>query len=405
MNETPHRSVHRPRLEQTLLWAMLRTSSALHGTIAFGITEEDFFDTRHKAIFNACAERVALGKPVNNVFIAEDVVTRGLCEDEYMVEIMTLDEFGECFWKEYCIELREYTIARRAFGASQKIAEASTDIGLVRDIGPISRGFLEDLESMRPRHSVNLADQVAHAFRSLDADIPTERFGFGLHDLDSAINGGALKGNLVVIAGDTGKGKSILLGMAALEAMLANHFVSYYSIEMPEDEVLLRLGASLARRPMIPKWQMQTAEDRQASKESEDIICATKLTLRCHLTSIDEIVNDAIARVNAGKCDVVVVDYIQRCACDEGDNRSQNVAAISRKLAQLSMAGCAVFAGSQINKEGEVFESRAIRNDANIIIAIEQQDGRPQLLVAKNRRGQAGIKIPMTLRGDISRFE
>ena len=401
MISNPHKlALNSDRNEIALLSSMLQQPSACHNTIAFGITEEDFFDCRNKAIFSLIRERMDEHKAIDYAPCFDEAMRRELCASDYFAEVFSFCT-GGYNWKEYCQILREYTVARRALTAGTKIAEAASDPGLVRDIAMISRELIGALDIMAPKQEVSFADQVDHALDTLESDVQEERFGFGILDLDSNLKGGALKGNFVVVAGDTGRGKSILLAMAALEALMHNRSLAYYSLEMPEDEVILRLGASLMRRPMVRKTSLQTPGDRQAAQEARQILHAAQAYLRCDMIDIDEIVNDARSR----KPDVVVVDYIQIADCKEGDNRAQNVSAISRKLKQLSSSGCVVFAASQVNDEGKVFDSRAINHNANITIAIEEHQGSPRLRILKNRAGRSNVTIPVTLNGDISRFE
>ena len=403
---TEMHAVHSESLEKALLCEMFHSATSCQGVLAFGFTQEDFFDTRHKGIFAIMYENLTAGNRVNYVLTAEEVVRRHICGDAYMAEVMTSWDGTTCFWKQYCEELREYTIARRALKAGISISEAASDPGLVREIGDISRQFVESLGVMEnTKQPAKWSDQVDAAYGALLTKDEQETFPFGILELDNALRGGAVRGELVIVAGDTGRGKSILLGMAAVEAAAKGHGVAFYSLEMPETEVILRMFAALMRQPMVPCTELQTEGDRRAAGEAAGILKESRISLRTDLSDIDDIVLDAEGKVVADKADVVVVDYLQLCHCKEGDNRSQTVAAISRKLRRLAARGCAVFAASQINDEGKVFESRAISHDANVIIGIGRGKHGPELSVIKNRRGRADVTVSVTLRGEVSRFE
>ena len=88
----------------------------------------------------------------------------------------------------------------------------------------------------------------------------------------------------------------------------------------------------------------------------------------------------------------------------EGDNREQQISAISRRLKNLaSNLGSVVITASQLNDDGRLRESRSIGQHSSHVIFIGSES--KWLLIGKNRRGPANIKIPVTFRGAISRFE
>jgi replicative DNA helicase len=77
--------------------------------------------------------------------------------------------------------------------------------------------------------------------------------------------------------------------------------------------------------------------------------------------------------------------------------REQAVASVSRGLKNLSVQlDCHVIALSQLNDDGLMRESRAIKNDASVVIKVERPDaddkespraGEVDLVVEKNRFG------------------
>ncbi|MGA4986619.1 DnaB-like helicase C-terminal domain-containing protein [Streptomyces cellulosae] len=94
-----------------------------------------------------------------------------------------------------------------------------------------------------------------------------------------------------------------------------------------------------------------------------------------------------------------MVDYLQLVETEQSRNttREQAVAAVSRGLKNLSVQlGCHVIALSQLNDDGLMRESRAIKNDASVVIKVERPDaddkespsaGEVDLIIEKNRFG------------------
>jgi archaellum biogenesis ATPase FlaH len=70
----------------------------------------------------------------------------------------------------------------------------------------------------------------------------------GWQILDTKLYGGFSRGGLNVFAGESGSGKSLVLQNLALNWALAGHVVVYFSLELGEDFVSLRLDAMLTER-------------------------------------------------------------------------------------------------------------------------------------------------------------
>jgi replicative DNA helicase len=90
---------------------------------------------------------------------------------------------------------------------------------------------------------------------------------------------------------------------------------------------------------------------------------------------------------------VCVVDYLQLIGTDgqERDSRERIVAGMSRLLKVTAKeTGCCIIALSQLNEAGELRESRAIEQDADVVLyVIDNEDGDVFLRVTKQRGGES----------------
>jgi replicative DNA helicase len=99
--------------------------------------------------------------------------------------------------------------------------------------------------------------------------------------------------------------------------------------------------------------------------------------------------------------DLVVVDYLQLVSPANlrgGDNRQQQVADISRRLKMLAVElEVVVVALSQLNEQGQLRESRAIGQDADIVLLIKEgksDDAFEKVIkIDKNRNGASGAPV------------
>ena len=109
-------------------------------------------------------------------------------------------------------------------------------------------------------------------------------------------------------------------------------------------------------------------------------------------------------RESGKQIDLIVVDYIQLVTLSNvrDKSREQQVAEVSRTLKKLAKRhNCPVITASQLNDDGKVRESRAILQDADVLINVVPND---HLLLAKNRDGQRFVEMPLVMNGSIQKF-
>ncbi len=85
------------------------------------------------------------------------------------------------------------------------------------------------------------------------------------------------------------------------------------------------------------------------------------------------------------------------------------MAAVSHRLKMLAHElDIVILALSQLNDQGLLRESRAIGQDADvvlIIVAPESNNQPHEIQIRKHRNGQSGIYVPVNFHGDQMRFE
>jgi replicative DNA helicase len=103
---------------------------------------------------------------------------------------------------------------------------------------------------------------------------------------------------------------------------------------------------------------------------------------------------------------VIIIDYLQIIESDNNDNREQQVSEIARRLKNLATKlKVPVVTGSQLNDEGKVRESRAIKQHSNQLIFIKHTGEKSMIFVDKNRRGPRNYTFPITMDGEISKLK
>lgn len=258
----------------------------------------------------------------------------------------------------------------------------------------------------------------------------------GLTDLDKKI-AGLNDGDLYIVAGRPGMGKSALVGGMAIDiasprgpddALEPGDGVLLFSLEMPREQLATRMICSEARLDLgkmrvfnfLPdEWRRMTDAASFVSTLPIWIDDSPGINLFAMRAKIRKVDADIRRRgvhggQRASRLGLVVVDYLQlmRGTGDE-DSREQEIAAISRGLKEIAKEfKIPVVALSQLNRSVEtrsakdkrpqmsdLRESGAIEQDADAIIFVYrhsyydpsfQYKTLAELIVAKQRNGPTG---------------
>ena len=241
----------------------------------------------------------------------------------------------------------------------------------------------------------------------------------GYVDLD-AITRGLNPGNLIIIAGRPGMGKtSLALNIAEHVAIREERAVGLFSLEMSQEELALRILSSEVDVPFGP-----LRSGHLSQKQWNRVIQSVKSVSRAPLF-IDDSANPTLLelasksrRLKAEQgLDLVVLDYLQLMqAGGRYESRNLEIAAITRGLKQLAKElNVPVIALSQLSRQPErrmgdhrpqladLRESGSIEQDADLVMFIYRDEmynaespdrGVAELIVSKHRNGQTGtIKL------------
>lgn len=240
----------------------------------------------------------------------------------------------------------------------------------------------------------------------------------GWRSLDKYI-GGWNKGNLIIVGGRPGMGKSALGLNFCLDGQnYAKHL--FVSVEMSADELGERMLADLNN--------IENNKIRNANVNISDLerMAASVYNANFHIidTKDNNVYNIiSLLKVHRAKygLDVVVIDYLQKLNAGGKDMRS-NVGMASTALKNFARElGITVIALAQLNREAknarpeltELKESGQIEADADVVLfpfrPAYYEDVRPAIedaviVIAKNRHGQC-VDIPCTFEGGLTRYK
>lgn len=228
----------------------------------------------------------------------------------------------------------------------------------------------------------------------------------GFPCLDETLLDGFSKGDLHVIVGLTGHGKSALALNCARYQAMQGIVVGVVSREMADTENAMRLQASMQQ---IPRWQMKRGIYDQTYRELKhgvSDLAKLPIAFDVRTTTIDGLKLQTKQMVEQFEMKILYVDYLQLVSIGRSrGSRSEDVAAISRGLKEIAMENnIPVVALSQFSRAaitadvtellGCLKESSGIEQDASTVTYIQVDNSDPsaekkaaKIYVLKNRNG------------------
>jgi replicative DNA helicase len=245
-------------------------------------------------------------------------------------------------------------------------------------------------------------DAVADGARSPDT-VPS-----GFPSLDKLLGGGLRRGDLVVLGGDVGSGKSALALALALRVAKQERPTHFYSGEMTVERVLER-ALAMEGRARIDDLRRGTMDD-----ETRAGVGAAAVRLRDELPVIERIPTGGVSAIaeevnDVGGLQLVVLDGLEALLPGARES-AEEAAAVVRALKQLALeAKTAVLLTTPLPGLTARDDRRpllddfgaggAVKERADVVLALFREGmydnardiaGATELLVRKNRNGGTG---------------
>ena len=422
--------------EQAVLGSMLTSKEAVSKAMQW-VSAGQFYKDAHVRIFSCMVNLFEKGEPIDAISVVDRLKKKKDLESvggayyiTGLAESVPTTANVEYYAK---IVLEKYTL-RRLIQVSHEVSkEAFEDAQDVDDILDSAESAIFNISEKRLRGGFEHIDPILqNTFEELDkiATNPGIVTGVpsGLMDLD-AITSGFHSGELIIVAGRPGMGKTALaLTMGRNTAVMDKTGVGIFSLEMANHQLAMRLlcaegrvDSHLVRTGKLPKSQWKNlsiavGQLAEAPIYLDDTAAMSVLEVR------------AKARRLKAEHDVglLIVDYIQLMTGPKGaESRQQEISQISRSLKALAKEiEVPVIGLSQLSRAVEsrsdrrpqlsdLRESGAIEQDADVVIFLyrpwvysqeEDDRGKATIIVAKQRNGPTGT-IEATFIDRFARFE
>lgn len=241
-----------------------------------------------------------------------------------------------------------------------------------------------------------------------ETDQPRSAVPSGFPSLDRMLGSGLRHGDLIVLGGAVGSGKSALALAIALRASQAGHRVAFYTGEMSAERVLERTLAIEGRARMEDLQRGTLDEATRAG------VGAAAIRLRESLPVIDRLPSggvDALAAELRGsaRLDLIVIDPLEMLATGRLESAEELATAVRRLKTLAVDLDCAVLATAHLpgleprddpRPTLDDFGARgAVREHADVVLGLFREgmydaaralEGATELIVRKARHGTTG---------------
>ena len=432
---------HSIEAEQSVIGSMLIDPESWD-KVAELVTESDFYNRSHQIIFTAILKLLGDSVPVDIITVSEELEKHNQLDDAgglaYLGELAK-NTPSSANVTAYAKIISERAITRELIGVAHEIAEVgynpegreSADILDLAESRVFEIAEKRTGENEGPR---GVDAVLGKTIDRLEALVKTNKevtgVSTGYTDLDKKTSG-LQPSDLIIVAARPSMGKTTFAMNLVENAMLLEEKpVLVFSLEMPSEQIMMRMLASLSRVDQTKIRTAQLDDEDWARISNTMAILKDKDNLfvddSSGLTPMDVRSRARKLARERGGISLIMVDYLQLMRVPAlSDNRTLEIAEISRSLKALAKElEVPVVALSQLNRtleqradkrpvNSDLRESGSIEQDADLIMFIYRDEvyhensedkGVAEIIIGKQRNGPIGTSR-LTFQGQFSRFD
>ena len=435
---------HSTEAEQAVLGGIMLSNQHWDG-IAERVIAEDFYTFAHKAIFQTMEELMRNQTPIDLITLDQALKAKGISDSvggfAYLADLSnnTPNAINILAYAEI---VREKAILRELIAVGNRIAENSyspkgKDIKMVLDEAEREVFAIAEKRSSSTEGPQNVLSVLESTIARIETLGKLENHNgvtgvtTGFVELDKK-TAGLQPSDLIIVAARPSMGKTTFaMNLCENAAMASDKPVLVFSLEMPAEQIMMRMIASLAR---VDQTKIRTGQNLEEAEWSKIASVFGMFKQKNNLYIDDssgltptEVRSRArrVYRENGG-LSMIMVDYLQLMRAPAfSDNRTLEIAEISRSLKALAKElEVPVIALSQLNRtleqradkrpvNSDLRESGSIEQDADLIMFIYRDEvyndnsedkGVAEIIIGKQRNGPIG-RVRLAFNGQFSRFD
>ena len=378
-------------IERGILSAIL-FDGKVYEDIASILKANDFYLPFHQAVFETMEELYKKDLPIDEIFLRDELKKKNRFDEEAFLEIIGTAPVERV--EAYSKELKDLSTKRELIHLSNEIKK----IVLEED-----KRAVEEVEDIQSKLFAIATSNLAGDFKnSLNVVKDTIKFiqiqaakknrivtglDTGFIELNRKTSGFG-EGDLIIIAARPSMGKTAYALNLALNVVKQNKGVAIFSLEMPAEQLMLRMLSAAGRIP-LQELRRGNLNDEQMSTLTAvaDEIASKPLFIDDEGNINIHTIRAKLRKLKTQNPDLslAIIDYLQLIASDQRE-RHLAIAEISRSLKLLARElQIPIIALSQLNRSlesrpnkrpmlSDLRESGAIEQDADVIMFIYRDD-------------------------------
>ena len=398
-------------LEENVIGSMMLNKKCFDKAVDQGLQPEDF----SKYSFR-CVYQIMIQKQTSDILeIKEYLQDDDHFDDLRLATVHCITHVGFDGWLSL---LFKKSADRKMMVLAQKIPEIiEEDLSTEEKLDKVNQLLVDNKVTKSigsPQKASDIIKNIEDELRD-STKISEQIIKTGFNQIDKKIKG-FKKGDLIIVAGRPGMGKTTWALNIATENILKGKTVLIFSLEMTNEQLLKKIISSqsgLSMDTLITgnlaeyEWDDFNREKEKIDKSSLYIYDKSPIT-------IETLVNKTKTIQAVQSIDLIVVDYLQLLmtsnkAPSNSDSRAASMTYISNLLKGLAKdIGCPLISLSQLNRGVEartdkrpvlsdLRDSGSIEQDADMVIMLYRQEyydsldnGLAEVIIRKNRLGETG---------------
>lgn len=432
---------HSIEAEQSVLGSLMIDNNKLENIIE-KIFSQDFFVHQHRIIFDEMQKLFNLNKPIDLITLSDSLEQKGKLKTvggfAYLAEIAK-NTPSVANINAYADIIKERALIREIIFTANEITDACYDFKnkkseYLLDFAESSIFRISEKrihKNIGPKSIDQILKKTMLKIKSINLNINgVTGLDTGYKDLNKKTLG-LQPSELIIIAARPSMGKTTFaMNLCENIAMLQEKPVLIFSLEMPGEQIMMRILSSLTRIDQIRIRTGKLNED-----EWNRIYSTMKILIEKNNMYIDDSSSLTPTEIRFrsrkifrehGGLSLIMIDYLQLMKVPIlSYNRIMEITEISRSLKALAKElHIPVLALSQLNRSleqradkrpvnSDLRESGSIEQDADLIMFIYRDElynensntkGIAEIIIGKQRNGPLGT-INLTFNGKWSRFD
>jgi replicative DNA helicase len=381
-------------IERAVLSAII-FDPEIYEEVASYLKPKDFYLPFHQQLFAAMETLFEHEQPIDEEFLRKELQKTESFDEVAMIEVLSANPITNT--KAYLSEIKAYSNKRSLITLATEIKKLTIEDDLdAIDVMDRVEQKLYEITQESTNEDFKASDTI-----TVDTLKEIERLkelgnskligiDTGFTNLNDKTSGFG-KGDLVIIAARPAMGKTALVLNMALKAIERNEGVAFFSLEMPAEQLMLRMLSAKTSIPLQALRVGNLVDDEWTRLSSAiDDISRRKLFVDDGGYATIHHVRSKLRKLKSQHPEVslAVIDYLQLMSGDSRSQagRQQEISEISRGLKQLARElEIPIIALSQLNRSlenrenkrpmlSDLRESGAIEQDADIILFVYRDD-------------------------------